>query len=241
MNNFSKKQKSILALIIAAFGGIALYITLTNVKKPQPIVKKPKRIEQAIKKRVYKPRATKKGVFPEQVRGEIVSLKKFSIKYAFDFYKMFSPTVRKHLEFPEKMTFGEVTMDIKLEIDAMKKGHSIAYTIWDNKDEKLIGSIKITERSTEHYSGYHGQLAMWLNENYWGGGRIQEAIKLISKTYFEVYPRAENYTAHARTWNPRSFRTLEKAGFKRVSEFSEDGKVTQYRYELSRDTVIQRD
>jgi RimJ/RimL family protein N-acetyltransferase len=163
-------------------------------------------------------------VYPQEIVGKIITLKKISLAYAFDYFTMYSPMVRKLFEAPEKITFSDVEYDISEKERQMNKGTRCTYIIWDNKDKKLVGAIEIRERRKDD----NGQLGMWLNEKYWGGGRIHEAMKLISKVYFEVNPLVSNYIAHVRPWNMRSLRAMLKTGFRKIDDFIEEGKITRY-------------
>ena len=109
----------------------------------------------------------------------------------------------------------------------------ILIPIWDKKDNKLIGNIQIREKDDSH----PGQLSMWLNENYRGGGRITEAMFMISKAYFEAYPKEPSYNAHVKAWNYRSVGAMEKFGFVRVGEKDDKEFGKRFVYELSRETV----
>jgi len=154
--------------------------------------------------------------FPDEINGKIVTLERISLAHAFECYKIFSPTVRKDLEFPEKITYGYVVKYLKKEVDLMSQGRIMSYAIWDNATNKMSGKIQIREKGIDK----HGQLAMWLNEKYWGGGRIQEAMKILSKAYFKIYPNRNGYEANVRPWNKRSIRAMEKFGFVKTSEIT---------------------
>jgi RimJ/RimL family protein N-acetyltransferase len=104
------------------------------------------------------------------------------------------------------------------------------YCIFDAKENKLIGTLEIREKNDKD----PGQFGCWLNERYRGGGRIQEAIKLITNIYFRLTD-VPLFTAHVRLWNKRSYRALLKAGFTDTGKFYyEDGKPTRYLLEFRR-------
>lgn len=174
--------------------------------------------------------------YPKEIVGNIVTLKLLSLDCAFEYHNMFSDVVRKAFEFPENMTFGEVEYQIKEEIKEMNNGIMLSYTIWDNKDNNLVGNIQIREKSSDH----PGQLSMWLNENYWGGGRIQEAMLLISKAYFKSRPNTKSYNAYVREWNIRSAKSMEKFGFVRTGESRKNGKLEHLVYEITRESIESR-
>ena len=92
--------------------------------------------------------------------------------------------------------------------------------VWGSEEvfDKLKGVLKeyyfsrIEEENPENV----GQLCCWLNEHYWGGGRIREAIKLIAQEYFRVKKDEKSFNAQVEMWNVRSYYALKKAGFELV-------------------------
>jgi RimJ/RimL family protein N-acetyltransferase len=237
-NNFKRKQKLLIILsTVALVGGVSSYLIYSSFKhkKIQPIAV---RAAQPITKKT--PALRVKYTYPDKLVGEKVTLKKLAMKDAFDYHKAFSADVRKWLEFPEKVSFGYVASFVGKRIKYMHKNMLISYTIWDNKDEKLVGAIKIIEKNHPDFVDF-GQLAMWINENYRGGGRVQEAIFLISKEYFKKYPRRKSYNAHTREWNKASSRALEKFGFKKVGKHTKDGKLFAIVYELDRKLIEEKE
>ncbi len=228
-----KKIKLILVPLFAIALGITTYfITQYSHKEIQKTVVTQK--IQTKKARKVRRRRKRGYKYAENIQGKITTLKILSLDDAFNYYTMFSEKVRKFFEFPEKMTFSEVEYQIKSELKDLKAGEFIGYTIWDNKDNKLIGNIQI--RSKENSKTHPGQLSMWLNEKYWGGGRIQDAMLLISKEYFDMFPNEDSYNAYVREWNIRSIKSMEKFGFKKTG-------ITKYKnkpnilYEISRDAI----
>ena len=167
---------------------------------------------------------------PEEVKGNIITLKTLKEEYFIDFHNMFSSTVRKAFEFSETTTLGYMIDYLHAEMESSRKGEQLMYCIFDNKAHKLIGSLEIREKNPRD----PGQFGCWINEGYWGGGRIQEAIKLITKTYFRLKPHEKSYIAHVRVWNKRSYNALKKAGFQDVGFFYENGKATRYLMEMKR-------
>lgn len=161
---------------------------------------------------------------PEEIKGKIITLKSLKEDYCIDFYSMFSSTVRKALEWPEVITLNYVIRVIKLELEKIREGKTLYYIIFDNKDNKLIGYIEIREKNPDD----PGQFGTWINENYWGGSRVQEAAKLIADTYFRLHPDRNSFIAHVKLWNKRSYHALKKAGFKEVGYFYENGNPTRY-------------
>jgi RimJ/RimL family protein N-acetyltransferase len=242
MKKITNKQKYIIALLssIAIVLSISIFIKKRNTGKIQPVITHTQSASSAVnipKKNFIKKR--KKPVYPQVIPGKIVTLKVLSPTYAFDYYKMFSPKVRKGLGFQEKITFSYVENRIRYEVGKMKKGSRIVYSIWDNKVDKFIGTIQIREKNKEE----PGQLGMWLNENFWGGGRIQEAMYLISRAYFDSRPTTDSYIAFVRPWNPRSYKSLIKFGFKKIGEGtynSGEGDQKVYIYEMTRNFIDQK-
>ena len=176
---------------------------------------------------------TRIPTYPETIQGEIITLKKLTIESAFDYYKMFSDDVRKYLEFPKDVTFGYAARYVAILVSKMKRNLLVAYNICDNKEKKLVGSIQIREKNEID----PGQLGMWINEKHRGGGRIQEALRLISKAYFKTHPDTQEYIAHVRLWNKASALAMEKFGFKKIGDYIENGKITCQIFQLSRKSL----
>lgn len=166
---------------------------------------------------------------PDTVPGKIVTLKRIKEEHALDYHNMFSKIVRKNLEFPDSINLGWSIAYVKSQIKKDRDGLTMLYSIFDNKDNKLIGAIQIREPNPDD----PGQFGTWINENYWGGGRFQEAFKLINKTYFAVR-EADSYIAHVRLWNVRSFKALSKAGMVEIGKYFEGGKPTRHILEMRR-------
>lgn len=223
-------KKFLLALTLIA--GISGYFVYDSLKRPSK-----KDIPKSSPQILPGSQTTAgKHVYPETIVGKIVTLKKLSLDHAFDFYQAFSPTVRKSLEFPETISYGYIYSVIDERVEEQNKGLLISYTIWEK--DTLIGEVKIVDKKHDDTFDY-GQLAMWLNEKYWGGGRIQEALKLISREYFLDHPSEKTYNAHVREWNTRSQKSMEKFGFKRIGNHFKDGKLFAIVYELNSDVVFQ--
>lgn len=167
---------------------------------------------------------------PETIVGKVITLKKLKEAYFIDYHNMFSETVRKNLEFPEFITLGYTIKYLQEEQRKADAGIILQYCIFDNTDDKLIGAIEIRDKNDED----PGQFGWWINENYWGGGRAQEALKLITKAYFQLKPHEKSFIVHVRLWNERSYRALKKGGFEDVGYFYEDGKATRHILEMKR-------
>lgn len=163
------------------------------------------------------------GFLPSEVKGKIVTLKRLNPKYFYDYHKMFSDTVRKNIEYPPQISFKFTKSMLLYDLKQEAKGKMIIYFIFDNKTNKLIGSIEIKDKNIEN----PGQFSIWINEKFWGNGRAQEATKIISEIYFK-YKNENEFIAHVRLWNKRSYNALIKSGFKDIDRFYEEGKPTRY-------------
>jgi len=175
----------------------------------------------------------KKTQYPDTVTGQIVTLKKLTLDSAVDYYKLLSKELSEFLELPENISQNYINQHIQIKFDKMQKNLKIAYNIWDNRDNRMVGATEIRKKDPDD----PGQFEIWINENYHGGGRAQEAMYLISKAYFEANPTIKSYNAYVRPWNPRSLRALEKFGFKKSYDRVENGKTTDYVLELDRKTI----
>lgn len=167
---------------------------------------------------------------PEEIRGAVVTLKRLKERYFIDFHTMFSPIVRKNLEFPEQITLDYTIRFLKDEMRKDAENKTLWYCIFDTREDKLIGYIEIREFREDDV----GQLGCWINEKYWGGGRIQEALKLINKLYFSLR-KEEQYIAHVRLWNKRSYHALKKYGLRDKGIFYENGEPSRYILEMRKE------
>jgi len=230
MKNWFDFKKIIFTIItLSIFGFFGYYLFFNGTSEKVNTV-------QELQKKVSTKEKPKPLNYSDEIPGKIITLKKMTLDCVQDYYNVFSPRVRQGLEFPEKITFAYVAYYVDSLVRKQKNNKLIAYNIWDNKDNKMVGSIQVREKNDYD----PGQLGMWLNENYWGGGRIQEALLLISKEYFRVRTEANDYIAHARLWNDRSLGSLKKFGFKKVGDYVEDGKITRHVYEITRADIEAR-
>ena len=167
---------------------------------------------------------------PDEIRGSIISLKSLKEEYYPIMHEMYSNTVRKNMEHPAVINFGYTIAymrDLERKATTTK---SVVYIVWDNQDAKPIGYVEVREYDPKDV----GQLGCWINEKYWGKGRIVEAIKLITDVYFKAYPDEKSYIAWVRLWNERSYKALKKAGLVEIGYAYEDGKPTRYILEMRR-------
>lgn len=160
---------------------------------------------------------------PDEIKGNIITLKRLRPEYFHDYDKMCTPLVRKPLYFPIHGTYEWMKKFLEKQLRKEAEGKLFVYVVFDNKDNKLIGSVEIREKNPKD----PGQFGCWLNENYWGSGRLQEAIKLLTDAYFKI-KKADSFNAHVEMWNLRSYYALKKAGFKLVKFYYEDDKPTRY-------------
>ncbi len=171
---------------------------------------------------------------PGEIKGSVVTLKTLKEEYFAELHNMFSNACRKGLDFPAVTTFGYTIAYLRELERRAKTTKGIHYIIFDNADNKPIGSIEVREYDPEDY----GQLGVWVNEKYWGGGRTVEAIKLIGKAYFELYPETQDFIAFARPWNQRSYKALQKAGLVDEGFKYVDGTPLWYQLRMHRKTLV---
>jgi RimJ/RimL family protein N-acetyltransferase len=166
----------------------------------------------------------------DTIIGNIITLKRFQPKYTSNYTKMCTPIVRKplYLDFP--WTLEGVSKHLQKEATLEQKGLTLWYLIFDNKTKKMIGSIQIREYIPSA-PNMPGQFTCWLNEKYWGGGRIREAISLITKEYFRLND-VKQFDAHVEMDNLRSYYALKKAGFKLLKTWEDPAGYQKPRYIL---------
>ena len=122
---------------------------------------------------------------------------------------MFSADVRKGLSFTAAVDDEEYTINyVNWTLSRQGQGELMSYAIYDNVDNLLVGAIEI--RSI--HSQDPGQLGWWINDNYRGGGRFQEALQLITNEYFRM-TNARVISAYVEPFNKRSYKALTKFGF----------------------------
>lgn len=166
--------------------------------------------------------------------GSIVTLREISDRYIDDYHGMFSDTVRSILN-KGPATLEGTSDFLHEQIEKHQQGKTLFYYIFNNADKKLIGAIEIREPE-EH----PGQLANWVNEAYWGGGRYQEALNLAAHAYFCLRDR-QSFNAYVDCNNPRSYYALKKYGFNFVRSFIDYDGVKVWELVLRRQTLLQRD
>lgn len=201
-----RKQALIISFLsISAFAGVSLFYSSKQVRSARLMQR------------------------PETVVGKIVTLRKLKEEYFIDYHNMFSQTVRRGLEYPDEITLDYTIRHLRYEMKRDANKEILQYCIFDNKENKLIGSLEIREKNDRD----PGQFGCWVNERYWGGGRFQEAVDLITQTYFALSD-APSYNAHVRLWNKRSYAALKRFGFKDVGFYYENGLATRYLLEYHR-------
>lgn len=140
----------------------------------------------------------------QKLLGKQVVLLPLQEEYIEQYLVMFSPKVRYALH----VTNTESERDyLRNSLVEMHTGKTVFYVITDILDNQLIGAIAIRDSQI-----YKGQLYSWLNETYWGSGRYQEALTLITDYYFQL-TKALYITAHVDITNVRSHRALKKHGW----------------------------
>lgn len=169
---------------------------------------------------------------PEIIQGKIITLKRLRPEYFKDYHNMANnPLVLKPLYWPEKLTLSWIKEYLEEEIEREKDRLTFIYMIFDNKNHKLIGSVEIREPDPSD----PGQFGCWINPKYWGGGRLQEAVKLLAQEYFKIYPNINKFNAHVEMWNLRSYFGLKKCGFKLVDTLNFKDEPSRYFLEYYKD------
>ncbi|KKP24799.1 MAG: hypothetical protein SZ59_C0001G0117 [candidate division TM6 bacterium GW2011_GWF2_28_16] len=169
---------------------------------------------------------------PEIIPGKIITLKRLKPEYFKDYFEMANdPLVLKPLYWPAKLTLAWIKDYLEEEFEREKNKLTFIYMIFDNKENKLIGSAEIREPDPED----PGQFGCWINPKYWGGGRLQEAVKLLAQEYFKIYPNINKFNAHVEMWNLRSYFGLKKCGFKLVDTLHFKAEPSRYFLEYYKD------
>ena len=142
--------------------------------------------------------------------GNIVTLKTIKEDYIEAYHDMFSADVRHGLSFTAPVDDEDYTIQyVSWTLSRQAQGELMCYAIFDNKDDCLVGAIEVRA----HHSQDPGQLGCWINDKYRGGGRMQEALKLITQEYFRI-TGAPCISACIESFNIASHKALTKFGFK---------------------------
>lgn len=139
----------------------------------------------------------------DELCGNKVVLRLLSHFYFPEYLCMFSPTVRMALHVSD--TQSELCY-LKERLIKMHDGKTLFYCIFDKQADQLVGGIEIRDDQI-----HRGQLYSWMNEDFWGGGRYQEALALASQEYFKSF-NALFFNAHVDIVNQRSYHALRKFG-----------------------------
>lgn len=161
--------------------------------------------------------------------GKKVTLKPLESAFFQEYHVMFSPVVRNALGLVPTCSEQETLSFLNAAMHDEK--HKMFYCVFDNQANKLIGSIVI--RTNDHPNG---QLGAWINENFWGAGRYQEALLLILNKYFESH---DSIFAFVKIKNERSLRAHKKFEFEVVDKFVRDG-YDYYKINLSKNVFEER-
>lgn len=153
--------------------------------------------------------------------GNVVTLKTLREDFIEGYHDMFSADVRHGLSFTAAVDDEDYTIGyVNWTLSRQAKGELMCYAIFDNKDDILVGAIEIRA----HHSEDPGQLGCWINDKYRGGGRMQEALALITKEYFRM-TGASCVTAFIEPFNIASYKALTKFGFRQKTNHKTYKKV----------------
>lgn len=163
----------------------------------------------------------------QEIKGAVITLRPMQRSHYAGVYDMFSQLVRNGFEWPAGTgTYDDCVKYVNWQIAKSTTKQAITYSIFDNKDGVLIGDVSIIKDAENQGAKEAGQFSWWVNEKYWGGGRAQEALRLISRVYFEENPRKESFNAIVAPWNLRSQKALIKGGFRETDVMHRDKKGT---------------
>lgn len=139
-----------------------------------------------------------------ELQGDLITLRELDAEYFNDYTRMFSPTVQKLLHASSAQAELEY---LEERLEKVAQGKTLFYCIFNNENNQLIGAVEI--RNEDEAAG---QLYIWLNEQFWGAGYYQEAVRLIAQEYFRRSNRPF-FNAHVDVSNKRSYKALKKVGF----------------------------
>lgn len=163
------------------------------------------------------------STLPDEVPGTIVTLKKMRNEFIDDVHLALSLEVRKGMSFGDSWNYKASEVFINWIVKRIERGELVSYAVFDNKDNKLIGAVEIRS----FWKNDPGQIGAWINEKYWGGGRIQEALKLLTNTYFETM-HTTMCEVEIELFNKRSYKAFRKFGFVEKGYHYDLGKKTRW-------------
>ena len=137
--------------------------------------------------------------------GNQITLRQLQRSFFDAYASMFSPMVQQILHVPD---VDQERLYLEERLVKVEEQQTFFYCIFDNERDILIGAIEI-----RYSAEYRGQLYCWLNEQFWGEGRFNEALALALTAYFALHPHLYFITAHVDVSNQRSFWALRKCGF----------------------------
>jgi RimJ/RimL family protein N-acetyltransferase len=139
-----------------------------------------------------------------ELQGEPITLRQLAAEYFNDYVRMFSPTVQELLHASSVKSELEY---LENRLEKVLNGLTLFYCIFNNENNNLIGAVEIRNEIEAA-----GQLYIWINEQFWGTGYYQEAVRLIAQEYFKRSSRPF-FNAHVDISNKRSYKALKKCGF----------------------------
>ena len=154
----------------------------------------------------------------ESLVGTKVTLKPLHESFFDEYHRMFSPTVRAMLHLTQTAPIEETRKFLSGWLKTTKVDEKFFFCIFDNQDQCLIGALEIREPDCPN-----GQMGAWLNENYWGGGRYQEALGL-ALNWYSAYTGRTTVGCMIDVRNARSLRAHQKYGFVIVGEKMFEGR-----------------
>ncbi len=123
--------------------------------------------------------------------------------YVASYLQQFSETVREALRVTSIDAEHEY---LQAALEKQAKGETHFYLIVA-ESHQVIGAVEIRKPEQSR-----GQLYTWLNEDYWGIGLFQEAMRKVAVDYFSK-TQERYFDATVEINNRRSYRALKKAGF----------------------------
>jgi len=121
----------------------------------------------------------------------------------------------------------------KKEHNLTKKTPTLEIALFHKQKKEVIGAVSLLNINFENNSAESGS---WIGKPFWGSGLIHEAKIEFYKFVFQKLKLIRIF-AEIYDYNPRSFKHLEKLGFKRQGVFRKNSRinnkyVNDYYYEM---------
>ena len=157
-------------------------------------------------------------IFPE-LESERLKFRRFSLEDADDLLFLRSnDQVMRFMDIEKMTSIDEARKWIKNLLELYREQKGIGWIIVEKESSTAIGNFQFWNLWPKHCRAEIGYI---LHPDYWGLGYMRETLKLMMHFAFETF-KLHSVEANVNPVNDRSFRALEKIGFRREAHFHEN-------------------